>query len=223
LIRQLTQVPVFVHPNRALAGKTLLQRHPETNVLVLDDGLQHYALARDVELVVFDSRGTGNGRYLPAGPLRESPDRPRDATLFVNTCAMPELNAGSPAFEVVIQPGDLYRLSDPQHTLALNALSGKSVAAFAGIGDPGRFFQTLRQAGAEVEPHPLSDHYEFDFNPFNHTQRKMIVITEKDAVKCGRLPDYANDDRLWVLPVKTPLPTQLMDLIVNKLRKTHGY
>ena len=222
LIRQQTQVPVFVHPNRVLAGQTLLQRYPDTNVLVLDDGLQHYALVRDVELVVFDRRGTGNGRFLPAGPLREATDRPRDATLFVDTAVKPELGANSPAFEVVMEAGALYRLYDPQQTMPLSDLSGQEMAAFAGIGDPERFFQTLRGVGAKVEAHPLSDHYEFEVNPFQATQKKMIVITEKDAVKCAQLNAYINDDRLWVLPVKTPLNPSLMALIVNKLGKAHG-
>jgi tetraacyldisaccharide 4'-kinase len=222
LIQQHTQVPVFVHPNRVMAGQTLLQRHPDTNVLVLDDGLQHYTLARDVELVVFDRRGMGNGRFLPAGPLREATHRPRDATLFVDTAAKPDLCANSPAFEVVMETGALYRLSDPQQTLPISGLSGQEVAAFAGIGDPERFFQTLAGAGAKIEAHPLSDHYEFEVNPFQATQKKIIVITEKDAVKCAKLNEYLNDDRLWVLPVKTPLDPGLMALIVNKLEKIHG-
>ena len=222
LIRQQAQVPVFVHPNRVLAGQTLLQRYPDTNVLVLDDGLQHYALARDVELVVFDRRGTGNGRFLPAGPLREATDRPRDATLFVDTALKPELSDNSLAFEVVMEAGALYRLYDPQQTMLLSDLSGQEVAAFAGIGDPERFFQTLRALGAVVEEHPLSDHYEFEVNPLGSTKKKIIVMTEKDAVKCAANPEYVNDDRVWVLPVKTPLDPGLMALIANKLGKAHG-
>lgn len=222
LIQQHTQVPVFVHANRIAAGQALLQRYPDTDILVLDDGLQHYALARDVELVVFDRRGAGNGRYLPAGPLREPLDRPRDATLFVSTAIKPELCAQSPAFEITLSAGALYRLSDPQQTRPLSALSGQTVAAFAGIGDPERFFQTLREAGAQVEAHPLSDHYEFHVNPFQATQQAHIVMTEKDAVKCAKLPDYLNDDRLWVLPVEAQLSEALVALILNKLGKSHG-
>lgn len=225
LIAQRTGVPVVVCPQRGQAGLFLLAAHPEVNILISDDGLQHYALAREVELVLFDARGAGNGRLLPAGPLRETLARPRDATLFVGTDIAPALasealKTTTPAFRIELRPGALYQLANPTHVQPLAQLAGKSVAAFAGIANPERFFATLHHVGAQVEAHPLPDHYAFSATTFDASRRSTCVITEKDAVKCARLPACRHDSRLWVLPVNAHLPEALLDLILSKISST---
>lgn len=221
LVAQRTLAPVFVHPQRLKAAYALLKKHPEVNVLIFDDGLQHYAVARQFELVVFGRQGVGNGAYLPAGPLRESIGRERDATLFVAADPVPGLSADAPAFHLPLVPDALYRLSQPEVRLDLASLQGRHIAAFAGIGDPEKFFHTLRHAGAVVDGYALPDHYHFLDDPFQQTLRDMIVITEKDAVKCALNPAYRNDPRLWVLPVSVQLDDSLVHLILTKLSSSN--
>lgn len=216
--------PVVVGRRRADAGRHLLERHPEVDVLVADDGLQHYALQRDVELVLFDGRGVGNGWTLPAGPLREPPSRRRDFTV-VNT---PDL---SPALAQAVG-GRPYRmrlageyaapLRDPQQRVSLaslaGAMAGKRIAAAAGIGNPGRFFAMLKAAGLQFDELPLPDHHDFLDDPFKDLDAELIMITEKDAVKCRQLEHLNNDPRLWVVPVSAQIDAALAAHIVEKCR-----
>lgn len=233
LIAARTGCPVFVGRQRAAAGRALLAAHPEVNVIVTDDGLQHYALARDVEVVLFDGRGVGNGWTLPAGPLREPPSRRRDFTV-VNA---PEL---TPALAAAVAPhgagapwqmrlaGDVAeRLADRAERLPLAELAQKAaagqgaglrVAAAAGIGNPGRFFAMLRAAGLQPQELPLPDHHDFKDRPFAAIEADIILVTEKDAVKCWQIEELRNDPRIWVVPVSASINPALADQIVEKLR-----
>jgi len=211
--------PVVVGRRRVDAGRQLLQAHPEVDVLVADDGLQHYALARDVEIVLFDGRGAGNGWLLPAGPLREPPSRRRDFTV-VNA---PEI---SPALARAVggQPWRMQLAGDSAEPLRggarlpLARLAGKRIVAAAGIGNPGRFFAMLRAAGLTVDALPLPDHHDFLDDPFAAVDADVILITEKDAVKCRQLDHLKDDPRLWVVPVTAQLDPALAEQIVEKCR-----
>lgn len=198
LIHRKTNVPVFVAASRPLALKALLKQYPATNMIVADDGLQHYALARDIEVIVFDERGAGNGFLLPAGPLREPLSR-------VNTENLVLFNAPSPS---VALPGfmalrrfsgwlPLDQWSECQgkvtHWLDMAELISKQpeqkIAAVAGIGQPQRFFKMLEACGAVLsQTQALADHDDFSdaasvFSAFNED---VILVTEKDAAKCAQ-------------------------------------
>ena len=224
LIAARTGCPVVVGRRRAEAGRHLLARHPAVDVLVTDDGLQHYALQRDVELVLFDGRGIGNGWTLPAGPLREPPSRRRDFTV-VNT---PELTpalaraVGGRPYRMQLSGEYAAPLRDAQQRVSLSSLAttmaGKRIVAAAGIGNPGRFFTMLKAAGLAVQELPLPDHHDFLDDPFRGLDADLILITEKDAVKCRQLEHLNNDPRLWVVPVTAQLDAVLAAQIVEKCR-----
>ena len=212
--------PVVVGRRRLDAGRALLAAHPEVDVLIADDGLQHYALARDVEIVLFDGRGVGNGWLLPAGPLREPPSRRRDFTV-VNA---PEL---TPALAAAVG-GTPYRMqlsgefAEPLHgggaRMPLATLRDKRIVAAAGIGNPDRFFAMLRNSGLTVGELPLPDHHDFLDRPFDAVDADIILITEKDAVKCRQIDNLKDDPRLWVVPVTAQLDARLAEQIVEKCR-----
>jgi tetraacyldisaccharide 4'-kinase len=218
LIARRAQCPVVVGRRRAQAAQVLLASHPEVNLILSDDGLQHYALHRDVEIVLCDERGNGNGWMLPAGPLREPASRPRDFTV-VNALELP---SGIPPLSFRMQlVGDVAeRLSDRAQSLPLSELplKAKRIAAAAGIGNPSRFFSMLRAAGLVVEELPLPDHYDFTENPFANIDADIILITEKDAVKCTQIDTINNDPRLWVVPVTARIDRALAERIVEKCR-----
>jgi tetraacyldisaccharide 4'-kinase len=220
LIAQRAQCPVFVGRNRAAAAQALLKAHPDTDLIIADDGLQHYALARDVEIVLFDQRGTGNGWMLPAGPLREPAQRRSDFTLINGADGAPGV-AGD-VLRMDLAPGEPYRLGQPDERISWEGLrerqsQGGKLAAAAGIGNPARFFATLRAQGLAFEGLPLPDHYDFADYPFANVQAELILITEKDAVKCGQLDAYRQDSRVWVVPVSAQLDANFATKILEKI------
>jgi tetraacyldisaccharide 4'-kinase len=220
LIASRAGCPVVVGRRRAAAGRRLLELHPDVDVLITDDGLQHYALARDVEIVLFDGRGTGNGWTLPAGPLREAQSRRRDFTVVNAHEVGPALAAavGGAPWQMRLAGDCAERLMDAGERVPLSALRGKRVLAAAGIGNPGRFFAMLRAAGLEVAELPLPDHHDFRDDPFRAVDADVILVTEKDAVKCRQLEHINNDPRLWVVPVGAQIDAALAAQIVEKCR-----
>ncbi|KVN10979.1 MULTISPECIES: tetraacyldisaccharide 4'-kinase [unclassified Burkholderia] len=214
LIARRTLAPVWVCPDRVAAVRALKAAHPEVDVVVSDDGLQHYRLARAVEIVVFDHRLGGNGFLLPAGPLREPLSRRRDATL-VNDPYSRALPPWPDTFALALAPGDAWHLDRPSRRRPLAQFAGERVLAAAGIGAPERFFATLRAAGVTPATRPLPDHYAFATNPFADDHFDAILITEKDAVKLGT---SWRDTRIWVVPVEAALDPRLIALVVEKLR-----
>ena len=184
LLRRRAGVPVWVAARRAEAGRALLAAHPGVDVLVCDDGLQHLALARDVEVAVFDARGTGNGWPLPAGPLREPWPRPVDLVLLTDG------DAGAIALPPGVPAHRATRTLAPEAVRAdgtrvpLAGLRGASLAAVAGIARPEAFFAMLRDAGLTLDSATaLPDHY--DFNSYSHITHagQSLICTEKDALK----------------------------------------
>lgn len=221
LIARRTGVPVWVSPDRVAAAQTLCAAHRDVDVIVSDDGLQHYRLARDAELVVFDHRLGGNGFLLPAGPLREPLSRRRDATL-VNNPFERTLPDWPNTFALRLEPGEAWHLANPglRRPLAQFAAQGapgqppQRIVAAAGIGSPERFFATLRAAGLAPQTLALPDHYDYAANPFSEVVADAILVTEKDAVKLGAW----NDARIWAVPVEAALDHRLITLVVEKLR-----
>lgn len=241
LIARATGAPVCIHPKRALAAQVLLQAHPKVDVIVSDDGLQHLALARDIEIVVQDQRGVGNRRLLPAGPLREPASRLADVDAVVTNIGTPGNSlAVSDTLDAPSQhDGRLPRVSDTassrprqvqmwlepglarhigEHaTQPLSAFAGQPrIAAAAGIGNPERFFATLRAAGITLSATlPLPDHHDYATSPFQALDADVILVTAKDAIKCGAL----NDPRLWEVPVEAAFSdTGLFDWLADALR-----
>jgi len=220
LIAQRAQCPVMVGRERAAAGRALLAQHPEVDVVIADDGLQHYALGRDIEIILFDARGAGNGWLLPAGPLREPVSRRRDFTVVNAPALTPQLASavrGEP-FRMRLEGRWAEPLTRRGERVALEALAGKRIVAAAGIGNPGRFFAMLRAAGLAFAELPLPDHHDFLDRPFAQVDADIILITEKDAVKCGQIENLKNDPRLWVVPVTAQLDGALAEQIVEKCR-----
>jgi len=210
MIATATGVPVAVHPRRPQAAVALLRACPEIDVLIADDGLQHLALGRDVEIAVQDERGIGNGRLLPAGPLREPATRLTAVDAIVTHLAADQIQANDPTHDhanpvrrtdMRLVPNACVRLSDGLRLTphAFNqAMAGQRVAAAAGIGQPARFFATLKAAGIALsDALALPDHYDYRESPFNALDAHAILVTAKDAVKCAAL----GDERLWSVNV----------------------
>jgi tetraacyldisaccharide 4'-kinase len=216
--------PVAVGSDRAEVAAFLLASHPEVNVVISDDGLQHYGLQRDIEIVLFDARGAGNGWLLPAGPLREPAGRARDFTVMNS----PHMPPGMPAdtWQMLLAPRAAEQLKDRSHRCTLSLLAPADgspkprILAAAGIGNPDRFFRTLDEAGLVFERMVLRDHYVFAADTFANVKADLILITEKDAVKCQHIAALKNDTRIWVLPVSAVIDQKLADRILEKL---HGH
>ena len=201
--------PVWVGRDRVAACRALRIRHPECDVLLLDDGLQHYRLARDVEIAVVGERGFGNGRLLPAGPLREPVSRLASVDAVVCNGAR---RAG--AYAMRLEGADLVALEDPARTLQVHALGARRVHAVAGIGDPARFFRHLEALGLQVIPHAFTDHHPFTAADLEFGDAAPVVMTEKDAVKCARFAQ----PRFWMLPVRAVLDPGFGACLADKLR-----
>ena len=221
LIWQRSGVPVFVGRRRVQVARALLKNHPEVNVIIADDGLQHYALKRDIEILLSDERGHGNGWLLPAGPLREPASRHCDFRV-VNIGAAPGvLNASEKnTFTMRLHGGQAQQLSQQEKLLSLSAMPASArVVAAAGIGNPERFFSMLRQQGVTLaDTRALPDHFDFSSNPFADLRADLILITEKDAVKCARIEAIASDPRVWVVPVQAAIDGPLSEYLLEKLR-----
>lgn len=224
LLAQRSLCPLFVGRDRVRAAQALLSRHPACNVILSDDGLQHYRLARDVEIAVFDQRGIMNGWQLPAGPLRESVRRLRrvDAMVF-NSVAVPHdvlFSAVSPAptfngavFAMRLEGISFYRLGHKETTCLAEAFLGKKLHAVAGIGSPRRFFDHLQAMGLIFESHPFADHHDYQGKELNFSG-DAILTTEKDAVKLTGLNLTLP---VWVLPVTASVSPDLVAFILEKL------
>ena len=216
LIARRTGVPVYLSPDRPAAARALLAAHPEVDVLVSDDGLQHYALARDVEIAVVDGeRRFGNGLPLPAGPLREPVARLAtvDAVVVnggntgeISTARQFAMTLGGERF-VSFAGQDL---SPEEFVLAAR---GRRIAAVAGIGNPARFFAHLSRLGVVAERHPFPDHHHFQPGDLRLPGAEAVVMTEKDAVKCAAFADA----RIWFLRVEAVLPPEFGAFLLDRL------
>ena len=191
-----TGCPVAAAPRRASAVEALVAVH-QCDVIVCDDGLQHLNLARDIEIAVIDGvRRHGNGRCLPAGPLREPRSRLRTVDFVVSTG-----EAHSGEFAMNLLAGDAYNLRHPDLHQVLAAFRYQPVHAVCGIGNPQRFFNQLRDSGLDVIEHALPDHHLFTATDIQFDDDLSVLMTEKDAVKCTRFADVQH----WCVPVEAEL------------------
>ena len=202
--------PVWVGQDRVATAHSALQAHPECDVILCDDGLQHYRLRRDVEIAVVDgARGFGNGRLLPAGPLREPVSRLRSVDAVV-------VNGGdaAPGQYAMNLDGDIFHnLADPSQTVAAEHFQASRNHAVAGIGHPQRFFSHLEKLGVSFTPHAFPDHHAYRADDLAFTDCDAILMTEKDAVKCAAFADA----RFWVLRVDAQIDATLLDHILRKI------
>jgi len=200
LIVQRTGVPLMIDPDRSRAVQALLASEP-LDLILCDDGMQHYRLARDLELVLIDAaRGLGNGRCLPAGPLREPAERLQAADAVLFNGASGDRPDG---FALRLQPSALVNLRSGERRALDHFPAGQRLHAVAGIGNPQRFFNTLLGLNWQPVPHPFADHAQFSVQSLAFSPPLPLVMTEKDAVKCRA---FAADD-WWYLAVEAqPTP-----------------
>ena len=200
LLAKKTNAPVVIGQDRPRAVEWLL-RHFNCNVVICDDGLQHYALERDIEIVVVDGgRGFGNRQCLPAGPLREPINR-LDRADFVIFNQPSQKGDDQKSYIMQLHLQTACSLLQPHERLNLETLKGQVVHAIAGTGHPERFFYQLESMGIIVKPHPFPDHYLFQPDDLQFDDEELILMTEKDAVKCH---SFANN-RMFFVPVETIL------------------
>jgi len=213
LLARRCRCPVAVGPDRVAAAQALLE-HTDCDLIVSDDGLQHYALGRDVEIAVIDAnRRFGNGRCLPAGPLREPPSRLTSVDLVVSNG--PGLRGELPMRLV----GDtLHAVLEPARRRPLEELRGLRVHALAGIGDPPRFFALLRRSGIQLLEHPFPDHHAFRPEELRFDDGLPVLMTEKDAVKCA---PFAAPNH-WYLPVEAQPDPNLLPRLLRLLPQPGG-
>jgi tetraacyldisaccharide 4'-kinase len=195
LLSRRSGCPVWVGPDRIAVIAALRAQHEDVDVVILDDGLQHYRLARDVEIAVVDARGFGNGFLLPAGPLREPPSRLRSVDAVISH------GAQVAGYAMQLEGAEFHRMTDARERKPAAAFAGQKVHAVAGIGDPNRFFLHLARLGLKPLPHPFPDHHAFTPRELDFGDELPVMLTEKDAVKLRHVarPNW------WVLPVTAKL------------------
>lgn len=222
LIYQRTQVPLAISPNRYQAAQALLQQcqlqQSKLDVIISDDGLQHYALQRDIEIVVIDAkRQFGNGWYLPAGPMRERPNRLKQVDyMIINGESNVDMNRWqTPLFTMKLEPSNIINLVTKE-AKPLSELT--HICAMAGIGDPERFFTMLQQLGADLQHcAAFNDHQVYTKDQLQQIlqPQQNLLMTEKDAVKCMAFAEQ----NWWYLPIDAQLSPLFIDNLVNKINK----
>lgn len=215
--------PVCVAANRPRAVRLLLAAHPECDVLLSDDGLQHYRLRRDFEIAVIDAeRKFGNGFLLPAGPLREPSGRLASVDALVCHGAgeplQPSPPASPPQFGMQLIGERFYNLLNPDLSVPPQYFKGQTVQAVAGIGNPKRFFRHLVSLGIGFSARAYPDHHAFRREDLEHEPCDALIMTEKDAVKCQ---PFATE-KCWALVVEAQIEPDLALYVDSSLRKRHG-
>ena len=223
LIRRRTGVPVVVARDRVAAARALIAAHPEVDLLVSDDGLQHHRLPRDVEVLVFDDRGIGNGLVLPAGPMRQALPRtlpPQAIALYNASRPSTPLPGGCVQRTLAgALPLAAWWRGDTPAWQPLSMLAGRPLIAAAGMGAPERFFSMLEQAGLTMERLPLPDHADFSTLPWP-AEASDVVVTEKDAVKLT--PGATGSARIWVVALDFAFPPEFTAALRQRLPRPAG-
>ena len=222
LLRRRTGCLTMVGRERVAAARALVAHG--VDVIIADDGLQHLRLSRDCEIVVVDgSRGFGNGRLLPAGPLREPASRLLRADMTVvngrleHRSLQQERAAAASLVAMFMAPGNACRVDDGAPERPLESFRGQQAHAVAGIGNPSRFFRDLRERGIDVIEHRFPDHHPFVERELEFGDLLPVLMTEKDAVKCR---EFAAP-RFWYVPISAQLgEPQERELLQCVLRKT---
>jgi len=209
--------PVFVAPRRIKAAKALLGEH-QCDVLISDDGLQHYALKRDIEIAVLDGiRGIGNGYCLPAGPLRETAHRLTQVDyVVINGRRSVDPGLADNEYTMQLKAQRVVNLAKPDLTRALEDFRGQPVYAIAGIGHPQRYFDMLKEQGLDVVPRVYPDHYDYTPADLEFIGTASVVMTEKDAIKIKGFarPNY------WYLPVSAEPDPEFAKQLIRKLKQS---
>ena len=212
LIAKRTAAPVVIDARRGRAIAALQARYPECDVIISDDGLQHYAMQRDVEIAVVDGkRGFGNGYLLPAGPLRETVSRLRSVDFLV-TNGSTGLSLPGESFAMQLAVSAVITLDGSQSVVPTSWQLSKRVHAVAGIGNPQRFFDTLQAQGFEVIPHAFDDHHRYRIEDLQFDDELPVLMTEKDAVKVRELSLAGGE--YWYLAVDAELPDAFFNQLV---------
>ena len=210
LIARNTGVPVATAANRYVAASELLE-HTDCNILLCDDGLQHYSLHRDIEIAVIDGdRQLGNGYCLPAGPLREPVSRLKSVDMIVGNGW-----AGKNQYLMEYNPLAPRSIRDPAVQLDLDSFSGQQIHAVAGIGNPDRFFTLLRTRNIRIIKHVFPDHYSYRPEDVEFNDGLPVLMTEKDAVKCLEF----NMKNLWFLPIQVRMPNSFEYRLLTLLKE----
>ncbi len=218
LISRRTACPVVVGRNRLEAAQTLLQKNPQVNVLISDDGLQHYALKRDMEICVVDGvRGFGNGLLIPAGPLRETTARLNqvDAIIVNGDDTNNSIKTNTYRSSMELLGTTFLSLQNAQHTARAENFNDKKIHAVAGIGNPARFFAHLKNLGLQFTEQAFPDHHVFRAEDIAFENAEVILMTEKDAVKCS---EFAHE-QCWSLAVSAELNAAFGELVLRKLQQ----
>ena len=210
LMAQRKLCPVWIGHDRPAAARGLLRAHPECDVILSDDGLQHYRLQRDVEIAVVDGiRRFGNGFLLPAGPLREPPSRLAEVDAVV-------VNGGTVSageYRMQLHGACFYNLLNPDTSAQAADFHGKRLHAIAGIGHPQRFFTHLHKLGLTAQTHPFPDHHRYTPADIAYDDADAILMTEKDAVKCSAFASA----KCWALRVDAQLDSALTQQILERI------
>ncbi|MEE9331041.1 MAG: tetraacyldisaccharide 4'-kinase [Methylophilaceae bacterium] len=211
LIAKRTDCPVWIGANRVDAGKALLEANPACDIIISDDGLQHYRLQRAIEIAVVDEQTSAAEYRLPAGPLREPLSRLQTVDAII--CNGQKIIAN--AFEMKLQGRAFYNLTNPKLKVLGEHFKNKSVKALAGIGNPGRFFNYLKSLGLDFESLRFEDHHAFSAEDLEGIECEVLIMTEKDAVKCQHFAKKHH----WVLPVDAKMDATLLPMLLAKLKK----
>lgn len=213
LLAERAEVPVVADPDRPRGARELVAQG--CDVIVSDDGMQHYRLRRDVDIAVVDGeRRFGNGRCLPAGPLREPPSRLAHVHATVIHGA-----AKTGEWSMILAPVSIRRVQTGQESLPVSAWKGRRVHAVAGIGHPTRFFALLRRLGLDVIEHAFPDHYRFRPEDFYFADTHGVIMTEKDAVKCRSFATAS----MWYLAVEARVDAAFGEWLLQRLgKRSHG-
>lgn len=204
LMAKRAKVPVSVHPDRVAAAQLLLTSFPECDVLISDDGLQHYRLCRDIEIALVNVQALGNQRLLPAGPMREGLSRLQSVDIIVNSGELPISHAEARSVYQMRLKGDIFHSLDDKQSHSAMFFKDKVVYAIAAIGHPQRFFASLSALGLRFNTRIFPDHHPFKGEDFADIVQHTLLMTEKDAVKCQSLG--LND--AWYLPVQAEVTAE---------------
>lgn len=207
MISEICRCPIGVGSNRVGAAEQILASYPQTNVIISDDGLQHYALRRDIEVAVCRYVAFGNGLMIPAGPLREPRDRLKDFDIVINR----------DSDQIIESLGQVWNLAEPDQQRHIAEFQGQQVHALAGIGFPETFFASLKQLGIDPIEHEFPDHYEFAAQDLALRPELPILVTHKDAVKLRGIAK----DNVWVVPLTLELSNSLQDQLFRLLESKH--
>jgi len=212
ILARRTQCPVAVGPSRADSAQALIDHH-QCDIIISDDGLQHYALQRDIEIALVDGeRRYGNRYLLPAGPLREPVERLKSVDFVICNGL-----ANSNEYPLKVEGNEAIMLMDETERRKIDSFNSTSCHAVAGLGNPARFFSHLKKFNLSFEPHIFPDHFKYTEKDINFDDEKPVLMTEKDAVKCT----YMANEKHWYVPIKAQMTQKfgltLLSLIKEKI------